>query len=299
MSYHKRLIVIVGPTASGKTDLAIRIAQSLKTEIISADSRQFYQEMNIGTAKPTNEQLKTVPHHFINNLSINTLYSCGDFERDAIKKCVQLFAKYDDLVCVGGSGLFIKSLCDGIDEMPEENLELRTELNLIFENEGLVPLLSKLKTLDYEYFLQVDPHNSQRIIRALEVSISTEKPFSSFRTGKKIQRPFQILKIGLLQERQTLYNRINNRVDEMIQLGLEHEACSLHPLKHLNALQTVGYNEFFAYFESNITKRDAIELIKQNTRKYAKKQMTWFNKDHQINWVSPLDWEQIWWQIQR
>lgn len=299
MSIPKRLIVIVGPTASGKTDLAIRIAQLLRTEIISADSRQFYQEMNIGTAKPSDSQLKTVPHHFINNLSISTLYSCGDFERDAIKKCAELFEKYDDVVCVGGSGLFIKSLCEGIDDMPEENLEIRNKLNQVFENEGLVPLLEQLKVLDSEYFFKVDQHNSQRVIRALEVCISTGKPFSSFRTGKKIQRPFEIIKIGLNLERQLLYNRINLRVDEMIKAGLEHEVRSLHPLKHLNALQTVGYNEFFDYFESKSSKQQAIDLIKQNTRRYAKKQMTWFTKDLEIKWLSPKDWEQIWWQIQR
>ncbi|TAF72713.1 MAG: tRNA (adenosine(37)-N6)-dimethylallyltransferase MiaA [Bacteroidetes bacterium] len=299
MNKPKRLIVIVGPTASGKTDLAIRIAQLLKTEIISADSRQFYQEMSIGTAKPSESQLTLVPHHFINNLSISTLYSCGDFERDAIKKCTELFEKHDDVICVGGSGLFIKSLCDGIDEMPEENLELRNKLNQTFENEGLVPLLEQLKVLDKAYFLKVDQHNSQRVIRALEVCITTGKAFSSFRTGKKIQRPFEILKIGLNIERQQLYARINQRVDEMVALGLEHEVRSLHPLKHLNALQTVGYNEFFDYFENKISKQQAIDLIKQNTRRYAKKQMTWFTKDLQINWLSPTDWEQIWWQIQR
>lgn len=287
----KRLIVIVGPTAIGKTDFAIRLAQYLNTQIISADSRQFYREMCIGTAKPSDEQLQIVPHYFINNLSIHQDYSCGDFEKDVLKTLEQLFLSFDDVIMVGGSGLFIKAVCEGIDEMPPENKLLREKLNLEFQTEGLENLLKQLKSLDPDYYSQIDHHNSQRIIRALEVSLSTGLPFSSFRTGKKTIRPFEIVKIGLNTERPILYNRINQRVDLMIEMGLENEAKGLYQFKNINSLQTVGYQEFFDFYEDKFTKEKAIELIKQNTRRFAKRQLTWFNKDKEINWLQPDEFE--------
>ncbi|TAG56661.1 MAG: tRNA (adenosine(37)-N6)-dimethylallyltransferase MiaA [Cytophagales bacterium] len=289
----KKLIIILGPTAVGKTDAAIKLATDLKTDIISADSRQFYKEMSIGTAKPTETQLATVKHYFINNLSINDDYSCGDFEREVIDKLTLLFEKNDSVVMVGGSGLFLKAVCEGIDEMPPEDKELRAKLNLQFQTEGLSNLLLQLKNLDPDYFNQIDHHNSQRIIRALEVCISTQKPYSSFRTGKIIKRDFEIIKIGLMLDRALLYKRINERVDIMLENGLENEAKFLYPYKNINALQTVGYQEFFDYFDDKITKEKAIDSIKQNTRRFAKRQMTWFNKDKEIHWMHPEDAEQI------
>lgn len=289
----KKLIIILGPTAVGKTDAAIKLATDLKTGIISADSRQFYKEMSIGTAKPTETQLATVKHYFINNLSINDDYSCGDFEREVIDKLTLLFEKNDSVVMVGGSGLFLKAVCEGIDEMPPEDKELRAKLNFQFQTEGLTNLLLQLQNLDPNYFNQIDHHNSQRIIRALEVCISTQKPYSSFRTGKIIKRDFEIIKIGLMLDRALLYKRINERVDIMLENGLENEAKLLYPYKNINALQTVGYQEFFDYFDDKITKEKAIDSIKQNTRRFAKRQMTWFNKDKEIHWMHPEDAEQI------
>lgn len=281
----KKLIVIVGPTAVGKTKAAIEIAQKYNTEIISADSRQFYKEMNIGTAKPSESQLKAIKHHFVDNLSIDDYYSCGDFERDVVIKLEKLFEIHPTAVMVGGSGLFIKAVCEGIDYMPSENLEVRNQLNYEFKNNGLSALLAQLQTLDPVYFSQIDQHNSQRVIRALEVCISTKMPFSSFRTGHKTLRNFDIIKIGLTLERALLYQKINQRVDQMLLDGLETEAQTMYAHKHKYALQTVGYQEFFDYFDGIITKPKAIEMIKQNTRRFAKRQMTWFKKDKDITWI--------------
>ncbi len=280
-----KLIVIVGPTAVGKTKAAIELAQKYETEIISADSRQFYIQMNIGTAKPTPSQLATIPHHFVDFLDIDTYYSCGDFERDVIAKLQFMFKNHNTIVMVGGSGLFIKAVCEGIDYMPAENLEVRNQLNNEFKTNGLTSLLDQLQRLDPDYFLQIDQHNSQRIVRALEVCITSGKPYSSFRTGQLATRNFEIIKIGLTQDRQLLYNKINQRVDTMLADGLEAEALALYPHKHKYALQTVGYQEFFDYFDGLITKQEAINAIKQNTRRFAKRQMTWFQKDKNITWI--------------
>ena len=283
----KTLIVVVGPTAIGKTNLAIEVALKLKTEIISADSRQFYKEMSIGTAKPSYDDLQNVEHHFINNISVNEEYNVGKYEVEALAKIKELHQKNDHIVMVGGSGLFIKAVCEGLDEMPEINMELRKELNQRLELDGLTSLLGELEQRDPEYFSKVDKSNPQRIIRALEVCLTTNQPYSSFRVNSPVERNFQIIKIGLNINRASLYERINLRVDQMIVGGLLDEVKSLASFQHLNALQTVGYTELFDFINDKCSLETAIELIKRNTRRYAKRQLTWFNKDEGIVWFSP------------
>lgn len=289
----KHLIVITGPTAIGKTGLAIFIAKKLKTEIISFDSRQFYQEMKIGTAVPSDEELKEVPHHFIQNLSIEQDYSVGNFERDALVKIEELFEKYDYLVFVGGSGLYEKAVTEGLDEFPQVDKTIR--LNLIYEYDihGLEPLQNELKEVDPVYYNLVDLNNPVRIIRALEIYRGTGKPFSSYRKNNYSARNFQVTKIGLELSREEIYDRINKRVDLMMQKGLLEEVKSLYPKKHLNSLQTVGYRELFDYLDGKIELDFAIEEIKKNTRRYAKRQLTWYRKDPRIKWFSPFEKENI------
>lgn len=289
----KHLIVITGPTAIGKTGLAIFIAKKLKTEIISFDSRQFYQEMKIGTAVPSDEELKEVPHHFIQNLSIEQDYSVGNFERDALVKIEELFEKYDYLVFVGGSGLYEKAVTEGLDEFPQVDKSIR--LNLIYEYDihGLEPLQNELKEVDPVYYNLVDLNNPVRIIRALEIYRGTGKPFSSYRKNNYSARNFQVTKIGLELSREEIYDRINKRVDLMMQEGLLEEVKSLYPKKHLNSLQTVGYRELFDYLDGKIELDFAIEEIKKNTRRYAKRQLTWYRKDPRIKWFSPFEKENI------
>jgi tRNA dimethylallyltransferase len=289
----KTLIVVAGPTAVGKTTMAIRLAQELQTEIISADSRQFYREMKIGTAMPDENQLALVPHHFIGNLSIHDYYNVFKFEQEALQRIDSLFVSHDFVVVVGGSGLYIKTLCEGIDEMPDAVPEIRNELNEIFEKEGIEALRLKLKKLDPEGYQKIDIANPKRLIRALEVCLTAGKTFSQTLTNKKLSRPFSIIKIGLKRERQELYNIINQRVDAMMEAGLEREAESLFSFKHLNALNTVGYRELFQFFEGNFSRHEAIEKIKTNTRRYAKKQMTWFSADSEVHWSHPEDVEMI------
>lgn len=289
----KVLIVIAGPTAIGKTELAIKIAKHFQTEIISADSRQFYREMEIGTAKPSSEELAAVKHHFINSLSIKDDFSVGDFEEQGLETLEGIFKNHGFAVLVGGSGLFIKAITEGFDILPKADVELRAELNLLFENEGIRPLQDKLKLLDPEYYKEVDLNNPQRMIRALEVSISSGKPFSSFRSKHHTNRPFKTIKIGLNIDREQLYNRINLRVDQMVKAGLIEEVSSLLPYRALNALNTVGYSEIFDAFDKKISFDQAIENIKQNTRRFAKRQLTWFRKDSGINWFGPQEFEQI------
>lgn len=290
---HKFLFVVCGPTAVGKTALAIWIAKNFETEIISADARQFYKEMNIGTAKPNENELNSVPHHFINSLSVEQDYSAGDFEKEAIPVLEKIFSKKNSAVLVGGSGLFIKAVCEGLDEFPVVNQQIRDELRKEFEAKGISFLQEKLKELDAEYFAIVDKENHRRLIRALEVCLSTGKTFSEFHKHEKKERNFQIIKIGLNLPREKLYERINLRVDEMIKSGLVEEAEKLFPLRKLNALQTVGYVELFDYFEKKISLNEAIEKIKQHTRNYAKRQLTWFNQDKTIHWFLPNEDEKI------
>ena len=285
----KTLIVIVGPTGIGKTALAVKIAQRLRTEVISADSRQFYIEMEIGTAKPSAEELAAAKHHFINSHHITEDFTVGDFEIQSLDKLNDIFKKHDFAVLVGGSGLYVNAVCNGFDDLPRASPELRAQLNQDFIDEGVEALQHRLQELDPLYFKEVDINNPQRIIRALEVCISTGIPFSTYRTRSQKTRPFRSVKIGLNTSRDELYDRINKRVDQMIAMGLENEVRSLIPYRHLNALNTVGYAELFDYFDGKMTLLQAIEKIKQNTRRFAKRQLTWFRKDAEINWFEPND----------
>ena len=289
----KLLIVVLGPTASGKTDLAIQLAQYYNTEILSADSRQFYKEISIGTAKPTQNELEKINHHFINNKSIQDNYNVGDFEKDALNSLNKIYDKNDIAVMAGGSGLYIQAVCEGFDDIPVGNESIREEINEQFEKKGIMYLQEKLKELDPVYANKIDIENPQRMKRALEVCLSTGKPFSSFQKGNKKYRLFDIIKVGIDMDKEILYERINKRVDAMIESGLEKEASSVYPFRTHNALQTVGYKEFFEYFDQSISKEEAIEKIKRNTRRYAKRQKTWFRKDATIFWTSTNHFEEI------
>ncbi len=280
----KQLIVITGPTASGKTAVAIELARLFKSEIINADSRQFFREMNIGTAKPTAKELKTVQHHFIDNLSIVDKYNIGIFEKEVLEKLNLLFQTNDTIFLTGGSGLYIDAVCKGIDKLPESSEEIRKELIYILNTEGIEVLQEKLKLSDPEHFAKTDIQNPHRLIRALEINMVSGKKVSELQKAEIKKRDFEIKKIGLLVDRDELYSKINRRVDEMIHKGLVEEVKSLLPFRSENALQTVGYKEIFDYLENNTSLPEAIELIKQNTRNYAKRQMTWFRKDPDIQW---------------
>ncbi|UOB17657.1 tRNA (adenosine(37)-N6)-dimethylallyltransferase MiaA [Abyssalbus ytuae] len=280
----KYLITVVGPTAIGKTSLAIKLAQYYNTEIISSDSRQFFKEMKIGTAVPNPTELATVPHYFIQHKSIFDYYSVGEFEREAIKKLENLFKQYNVVVMAGGSGLYVDAVIKGLDDFPDIDNSIRENLNEQLKNNGLSPLQSQLKKLDPVHYTKIDINNPQRVIRALEICIGTGEPYSGFLTDKSAQRNFNSVKIGLTAEREIIYDRINKRVDLMIDEGLIDEAKSLYSYKHLNALQTVGYKELFNYFDGTWTLDFAISEIKKNTRRFAKRQLTWFNKDKTIMW---------------
>ncbi|NND61877.1 MAG: tRNA (adenosine(37)-N6)-dimethylallyltransferase MiaA [Flavobacteriaceae bacterium] len=278
------LICIVGPTAIGKTSLAIQLAKHFKTEIISADSRQFFKEMRIGTAVPSEIELSQAPHHFIQNKSIFELYSVGDFEREATLLLSELFRKHSIVIMVGGSGLYVDAVVKGLDNFPAVNEDVRKELNTQFEKEGIASLQRELLQVDPEYHSKVDLQNHHRLIRALEIYRSTGKPFSSFFNENKKERIFDTLYIGLTADRETVYERINQRVDLMMEEGLLEEAKKLLPNKSLNALQTVGYKELFQYLEGDLTLEEAISEIKKNTRRFAKRQGTWFKKNQDIHW---------------
>jgi len=284
-SNQKYLLVIAGPTAVGKTAFAIQLAKHFKTEIVSADSRQFYKEMSIGTAKPSHGELAAVPHHFINSHSIADTITAGDYEKQALALLDNLFKIHDIVVLVGGSGLFIKAVCEGFDELPVSDPVVRNRLNKEFSETGIKGLQEQLKTVDPEYLSLVDSNNPQRIIRALEVFEITGLPFSVLRKSSVRQRPFKTVKIGLNLPREMLYERINSRVDLMLQQGLLDEVRVLLPFRHLNALNTVGYSELFDFFDGKTELLSAIELIKQNTRRFAKRQLTWFRKDAGIKWI--------------
>jgi tRNA dimethylallyltransferase len=273
------LIVIAGPTASGKTAYSIKLAQSLNTVILSADSRQFYKEMSIGTAAPTEEELAQVKHYFVHHISIEDKYDVADYERDALQLLEKLFQDHDTVIMTGGSGLFIDAVCNGIDEMPDIQPEIREKVQKLYDDGGLRALQDEAQHLDPEYFAIVDQQNPRRLQRALEICYQTGKTFTSFRQRKPAQRDFEIKKYALLWDRQELINRIDLRVDMMMEQGLLEEAKALYPKRHLNALNTVGYKELFAYFDGDCTLEEAIELIKIHTRQYAKRQMTWLRKD--------------------
>lgn len=287
------LIVLAGPTCAGKTDLSIDIARYFGCEIISADSRQFFREMKIGTAIPSDSQLAEIKHHFIRFLSIKDYYSASLFERDVLKLLPTLFLKNNVALMTGGSGMYVDAVCHGIDDIPDVDPQVREKYIRKYKDEGIHGLRLALKLLDPEHYDNIDLKNPKRILRALEICESTGRPYSSFLTKNKRERDFRIVKVGIERPRDVLYNRINNRVDEMIGNGLEKEAESLVPMKDLNALNTVGYKEFFDFFEGRSTREEAIELIKRNTRRYAKRQMTWWARDKEIKWFDADDINEI------
>lgn len=290
----KYLIVIQGPTAIGKTSVAIALARYFSSEIISADSRQFFKEMAIGTAVPSAKELAQIPHHFIHHKSVEDAYNVGDFEQEAIAKINRLFQKQQVLFLVGGSGLYVDAVLNGLDHFPEVDSKIREQLNNEFKEQGIESLQEKLKKLDPLYYEKVDINNVHRIIRALEISMGTGKSFSSFLGKNTTQREFIPIKIGLLADREIIYEKINQRVDQMIASGLIEEAKSLYDKRNLNALQTVGYKELFAYFENEYSLEFAVEEIKKNTRRYAKRQLTWLRKDEEIIWFeSPIEISKI------
>lgn len=283
----KFLIVVLGPTAVGKTSTAILLAAHYHTEIISGDSRQFYRELTIGTAKPDADELAQVPHHFINSLSVTSEYSAGDFERDALKKTNELFADKEQVILCGGSGLFIKALCNGLDELPVKDEKLRQWVIEHYQKNGLLWLQQEVARLDPDYFTVVDTQNPNRLMRALEVCMSSGKSYSSFRKNSMAKRNFTPVYIGLNRPRAELYQRINKRVDMMVARGLEQEAKAVYPYRQLGALKTVGYTEWFDFFDGKMNREQTIEKIKQHSRNYAKKQLTWFTKQEGVTWFHP------------
>ena len=289
----KTLICIVGPTASGKTSLAISIAKHYQTEILSADSRQFFREMEIGTAKPTSEELSQVPHHFVNNKSILEEYDAGTYAEEALALLNKLFEEHEVVVLCGGSGLYIKAVCEGFDEIPQVPEAIRQKLNSELENFGLPNLVEKLEQIDPEYYQVVDKNNPQRVVRALEVFEATRLPYSSFRKSEKKARPFRTIKIGLDLPREELYGRIDARMDVMLSKGLLEEVKILIKYRHINALQTVGYSEIFDFLDGKYDWNECVRLLKQNSRRYAKRQLTWFKRDKATHWYNPKDLDGI------
>lgn len=285
----KKLVVIVGPTASGKTALAIDLALQWNTEIISADSRQIYKELEIGTAKPTDQELKLVKHHFINTHSVEEVYNAAQFGMDAEALILNLFQKYDCLIACGGSGLYLKALLEGFDEMPEVPAEVRSQIVAQYQEKGLGWLQAEVKQKDPNYFETVDIQNPQRLMRALEVFATTGKPFSEWRKKSKKTLPYSVIKVGLDLNRDKLYERIDARMDKMIVNGLFEEAAKFYLQKHLNALQTVGYQEIFGFMDDLYDKQEAIRLLKRNSRHYAKRQLTWFQRDAEVQWFQSSD----------
>ncbi|RAV57515.1 tRNA (adenosine(37)-N6)-dimethylallyltransferase MiaA [Mucilaginibacter rubeus] len=280
----KTLIVVAGPTAVGKTVAAIKLAQQFDTVVVSADSRQFFREMSIGTAKPDESELAAAKHYFINSHSISESFSVGDFEKQGLALLDELFKVHDKVILAGGSGLYIKAICEGFDNLPVADISVREKLNQQLEREGITTLQKQLQQVDPDYYTQVDLNNPQRIIRALEVFETSGKPFSSYRNATVNKRPFNIIKLALDMPREKLYERINLRVDLMVKQGLIQEVKSLLPYRELNALNTVGYSELFDYFDGKTSLDEALLLIKQNTRRFAKRQLTWFRKDKDFVW---------------
>ena len=289
----KTLIVILGPTGIGKTDLSIDIAKEVGTEIISSDSRQIYRELKIGTAVPSDNQLSKVKHHLIGHKSVYDYYNASIFETEVLELLGKLFLTHELVIMTGGSGMYINAVCDGIDELPTIDMEIRNDLIEKYEEEGIDSLRLYLKMIDPESYKKIDLKNAKRILKALEVSLQTGKPYSSFLMGNKKERDFNIIKIGLQRDRAELYERINLRVDQMINDGLIDEAKRYYKDRNLNSLNTVGYKELFDYFDNNITQEKAIELIKRNSRHYAKRQISWFARDKDIKWFNPDNYKEI------
>ena len=287
------LIVVVGPTGSGKSALAVTLAQHYCAPIISTDSRQLFRGMAIGTAQPTAEELAAAKHYFIADREVEDDFNCGRYEVEALELLDKLFAENDYVVAVGGSGLYIQALCDGMDNLPEADDTIREQLKVRLENDGLEVLAEELRRLDPVYAEEVDICNPARVMRALEVCITTGRPYSEQRSGSRAERPFNIVKVGTDMPREELYDRINRRVDMMVADGLIEEARAMYPKRHLNALQTVGYREIFDHFDGKCSLEEAIELVKRNSRRYAKRQMTWFRRDERVGWFSPKDVDKI------
>lgn len=293
MSSAKTLIVITGPTAVGKTALCLDIAQHFGIPIINADSRQIYKELKIGTASPTSEQLQLVPHYFVGSLSLTDYYSASLFEQQVLEILSRQFRSHDFALMAGGSMMYIDAVCDGIDDIPTVDDQTRETLKQRLKEEGLEALVEQLKELDPEYYAIVDRQNPRRVVHGLEICLMTGKTYTSFRKREKKERPFRIVKIGLNRPREELYDRINQRVDQMMQQGLLEEAKALYPMRQMNALNTVGYKELFDYLDGRWPLEEAVERIKGNTRRYARKQLTWYKKDPQIRWFHPDEKEQI------
>ncbi|MBQ2373708.1 MAG: tRNA (adenosine(37)-N6)-dimethylallyltransferase MiaA [Alistipes sp.] len=287
------LVVVVGPTGSGKSALAVKLATHLNAPIISTDSRQVYRGMPIGTAQPTADEQAAAKHYFIADREVEDDFNCGKYEEEALALLDELFAENEYVVAVGGSGLYVQALCEGMDDLPDADPALRESLKQRLESEGLDSLVAELRRLDAKYAEEVDVCNPARVMRALEVCLATGRPYSEQRKGVTAERPFHIIKIGTDMPRDVLYDRINRRVDMMVEEGLEAEARSMYPKRHLNALQTVGYRELFEYFDGNCTFEEAVELVKRNSRRYAKRQLTWFRRDENTAWFHPNDLEAI------
>ncbi|WP_205502579.1 tRNA (adenosine(37)-N6)-dimethylallyltransferase MiaA [Rufibacter psychrotolerans] len=294
MNKRNFLVVVVGPTAVGKTDFCVQLARHFQTQIISMDSRQFFREMSIGTAKPSPQEQGGVVHHFIDSHSILEEYNAGAFEADALRLLQELFQTHEVVIATGGSGLYVRALCEGLDEMPEILPGIREELTWRLAQEGLPSLVAQLQQLDPEYAGQVDPQNPQRVVRALEVCLSSGQPYSSFRTkSAERERDFQLIKIGLNRDRAELYDRINQRMDLMLEQGLLEEVKRLLPYRQHQALQTVGYSELFAYLDGAYPFEEAVRLLKRNSRRYAKRQLTWFTRDQDIRWFHPEQFDEV------
>ncbi|MBT32291.1 MAG: tRNA (adenosine(37)-N6)-dimethylallyltransferase MiaA [Thalassobius sp.] len=287
------LVVIVGPTAVGKTELTVNLAKQFDAEVLNADSRQIYKELSIGTARPTPEEMDNVTHYFTGILSLSENYNAGKFEKDALEILHKIYEDKNIAFLSGGSGLYIDAVCKGFDELPAVSPEIRTTLENEWKNNGLENLVNELKQKDAEYAEQVDLHNPHRIIRALEIIRSTGKTYSSFRQSNLKTRPFKTIKVGLNREREELYNRINLRMDNMLEAGLVEEAREYIQFRDCNALQTVGYKEIYEYFDGKYDWDEAVRLLKRNTRRFAKRQMTWFRRDNEINWFHPSQEKEI------
>lgn len=281
------LIVLIGPTGVGKTELSLRLAEQFQTCIVSADSRQLYADLKIGTAAPTPEQLQRVPHHFVGTLKLTDYYSAAQYETEVLKLLETLFSDHQTILLTGGSMMYVDAICKGIDDIPTVDAETRQLMLQKYETEGLERLCAELKLMDPEYYKIVDLKNPKRVVHALEICYMTGKTYTSFRTQQKQERPFRILKVGLIRDREELYDRINHRVDQMIEEGLIEEVRQVYPYKTLNSLNTVGYKEIFKYLDGEWTLPFAIDKIKQNSRIYSRKQMTWFKRDKDIRWFHP------------